>query len=82
MTNTGAISFQFEADYFALKKSQPPDIVNGTTDGSGNATVSWTPSFPPGLILSGTYADLRVTATDQNGNSVSSQNVQVQVTRS
>jgi serine/threonine protein kinase len=83
MTNRGAISFQFEADYFGLKnahKSVSPDSINGTTDGSGAAIVSWYPTLPPGQVVSGTYADLHVVATGQNGNTVSAQSVQVEIT--
>jgi serine/threonine protein kinase len=82
MTNIGDISFQFEADYAGLKnlhKLVSPDIINGITDGSGAAIVSWSLKLPPGQIIVGTYADLHVVATDQNGNTVSAQSVQVEI---
>ena len=82
-TNIGNIPFQFEADYSGLKnlhKLVSPDIINGTTDGSGAATISWSPSLPPGQVVLGTHADLHVVATDQNGNAVSTPSVQVEIT--
>jgi hypothetical protein len=79
----GNIPFQFEADYSGLKnlhKLVSPDIINGTTDGSGAATVSWSPSLPPGQVILGTHADLHIIATDQNGNTVSAPSVRVEIT--
>jgi serine/threonine protein kinase len=83
MTNIGAVPFQFEADYAGLKnlhKLVSPDIINGITDGSGAAIVSWSLKLPPGQVIVGTYAYLHVIATDQSGNIVSAQPVQVEIT--
>lgn len=84
MTNIGTISFQFEADYSGLKNSHKNGLsapINGITDSSGTATISWKPSLPPGQVVSGTQAQIYVVAADQNGNSVSSQHVPVAITR-
>ncbi len=83
MTNIGNIPFQFQAEYSGLKNGHKllSDTINGTTDNSGNAIVSWIPSLPSGQIVLDTYADVHVTATDQNGNTVPSQDVHVQIIR-
>ena len=85
-TNISNISFQFNAAYSGFKNPKkdgqtPPDIINGTTDTSGNGTVSWTPSLPAGQVVSGTYAEVYVIATDQDGNKISSNSTQVQIVR-
>jgi serine/threonine protein kinase len=86
-TTMSNISFQFVAAYSGFKNPKkdgqiPPDTINGTTDTSGAATVSWTPSItPPGQIGNNTYAKVYVIATDQDGNKVSSNSNQVQIMR-
>ena len=79
-----ALSFQFEADYYDvfgnMQQQQQSDILNGTTDNNGNATVSWTPTLLPSVLLARNYANLYVTAVDQNGHTISSRHVRVQIT--
>ncbi len=85
VTNIGNIAFRVEIDYFNLKNQDnypPSKLISSTTDDGGNASVKWSLSLSPGQIVSNTYAQLQAIATDQQGNSVSSQAMQVKIVES
>jgi hypothetical protein len=84
-TSPNNMSFQFVAAYYGLRNQNnqnpgPTDVINGKTDSTGTATVSWKPSLPLDLLLTGTHADIYAVVVDQDGNNVYSLFPKVQIT--
>jgi hypothetical protein len=76
-TNPGSISVQLVVTYSSWKKGFTS--AQQTTDGNGQATVSWSISIPPGQLKNAATATLVANASDQKGGQVTSSSVQVQV---
>ena len=76
-TNPGGISIQLVVTYSSWQKGFTS--AQQTTDGNGQATVSWSISIPPGHLKSAATATLVAVANDQKGGQVTSSPLQVQV---
>ncbi|MBV9616256.1 MAG: hypothetical protein JO031_12435 [Ktedonobacteraceae bacterium] len=87
-TNLGNVPFDVTAEFYytdrngQTQNTRHADINGNTTDTNGNATINWQSwHIPPGQLkkMTNPRAVFQAIATDNNGNSVSSQTATAQV---